>query len=273
DRFILESVTKYGEVVMILGVRKGESQTRDSVMDKYKIKGSKLSHHSRFPQSYVYTPIEEFSVDDVWTYLLQKHSPWGNSNRDLLALYKSASDGDCPLVVDKDTTPCGNSRFGCWVCTVVQKDRSMTALIESGEDWLEPLLEFRNELADTQVPENKHLYRDHRRMNGKIKAMQKGDNWEIIRGPYKFDYQKALLRKLLEAQMKVRKNGPNPNFTLILPEELFEIRRIWMTQKSDWDDSVAKIYQEVTGETLDWTKDDLGSFSKAEQELLQKICD
>jgi DNA sulfur modification protein DndC len=103
--------------------------------------------------------------------------------------------------------------------------------------------------------------------------MQKGDSWEIIRGPYKFDYQKALLRKLLEAQMKVRKNGPNPNFTLILPEELFEIRRIWMTQKSDWDDSVAKIYQEVTGETLDWTKDDLGSFSKAEQELLQKICD
>jgi len=273
DRFILESVTKYGEVVMILGVRKGESQTRDSVMDQYKIEGSKLSHHSRFPQSYVYTPIEEFSVDDVWTYLLQKPSPWGNSNRDLLALYKSASDGDCPLVVDKDTTPCGNSRFGCWVCTVVQKDRSMTALIESGEDWLEPLLEFRNELAETQIPEKKQEYRDHIRMNGKVKWMEKGDTREIIRGPYKFNYCKELLEKLLIAQQSVRKNGPNPNFSLILPEELFEIRRIWMTQRSDWDDSVAKIYQKVTGETLDWTKDDLGSFSKAEQELLQKICD
>jgi len=46
-----------------------------------------------------------------------------------------------------------------------------------------------------------------------------------------------------------------------------------MTQKSDWDDSVAKIYQEVTGESLNWTKDDLGAFSKEEQDLLKKICD
>ena len=273
DRFILESVTKYGEVVMILGVRKGESATRDQVMNLYKIEGSKLSHHSRFVQSYVYTPIEEFSVDDVWTYLLQKPSPWGNNNRDLLALYKSAQDGECPLVVDTQTASCGNSRFGCWVCTVVQKDRSMEALIENGEDWLEPLLDFRNELAETQIPEKKHLYRDHRRMNGKIKAMKRGDEWQIIRGPYKFEYSKSLLRKLLEAQMNIRKNGPNPNMTLIQPEELHEIRRIWMTQRSDWDDSVAKIYKEVTGETLDWTKDDLGSFSKNEQELLQKLCD
>jgi DNA sulfur modification protein DndC len=273
DKFILESVTKYGEVVMILGVRKGESATRDQVMNLYKIEGSKLSHHSKFPQSYVYTPIQDFSVDDVWTYLLQKPSPWGNNNRDLLALYKNAQDGECPLVVDTQTASCGNSRFGCWVCTVVQKDRSMEALIENGEDWMEPLLDFRNELAETQIPEKKHLYRDYRRMDGKIKGMKKGESWEIIRGPYTFEYQKTLLRKLLETQKKVRKNGPNQNFTLILPEEIFEIRRIWMTQKSDWDDSVAKIYKEVTGETLDWTKDDLGSFSKAEQELLQKICD
>jgi DNA sulfur modification protein DndC len=273
DRFILESVTKYGEVVMILGVRKGESQTRDQVMNTYRIEGSKLSHHSRFPQSYVYMPIEKFSVDDVWTYLLQNPSPWGNNNRDLYDLYKSAQDDSDLLVIDKDTPPSGNSRFGCWVCTVVQKDHSMTALIEGGEEWLRPLLDFRNELAETQIPEKKHLYRDHRRMNGKIKAMQKGDNWEIIRGPYRFEYQKTLLRKLLEAQKSVRENGPNPNMTLILPEELFEIRRIWMTQKSDWDDSVAKIYKEVTGETLDWTKEDFGAFSKEEQEILRKICD
>jgi DNA sulfur modification protein DndC len=110
-------------------------------------------------------------------------------------------------------------------------------------------------------------------MNGKVKWMEKGETREIIRGPYTFEYSKSLLRKLLEAQKSVRKNGPNPNFSLILPEELHEIRRIWMTQRSDWDDSVAKIYKEVTGETLDWTKDDLGSFSKNEQELLKKICD
>ena len=272
DRFILESVTKYGEVVMILGVRKGESSTRDHVMDQYKIPGSVLSHHSRFAQSYVYTPIEEFSVDDVWTYLLQKPSPWGNNNRDLLALYKNAQDGECPLVVDTDTTPCGNSRFGCWVCTVVQKDRSMTALIESGEDWLEPLLEFRNELADTQIPEKKHLYREFKRMDGKVKVMERADGLHIIRGPYTLEYSKYQLRKLLEAQVSVRENGPNPNYSLILPEELYEIRRIWQTQRSDWEDPVARIYKEVMGTDLDWAKDDLGAFSQSENELLKKIC-
>ncbi|WP_321504653.1 DNA phosphorothioation system sulfurtransferase DndC [uncultured Methanoregula sp.] len=270
DRFILESVTKYGEVVMILGVRRGESATRDQVMNLYKIPGSKLSHHSRFAQSYVYTPIEEFTVDDVWTYLLQKPSPWGNNNRDLLVLYKNAQDGECPLVVDDTTPPCGNSRFGCWVCTVVQKDRSMEALIESGENWMEPLLDFRNELAETQIPENKHLYRDFRRMNGKVKI--KKDGSDLIRGPYTFEYSKYLLKKLLEAQISVRKNGPDPNFTLILPEELFEIRHIWKTKRSDWEDSVVTIYNEVTGEDLNWIKDDLGTFSSTENILLKKIC-
>lgn len=273
DRFILESVTKFGEVVLILGVRRGESMTRDQVINLYKIQGSKLSHHSRFPQSYVYTPIEEFTVDDVWTYLLQKPSPWGNNNRDLLVLYKNAQDGECPLVVDDTTPPCGNSRFGCWVCTVVSKDRSMEALIDSGEDWLEPLLEFRNELAETQDPEKKHKYRDYRRMDGKIKAMQKGDRLEIIRGPYTLEFSKYLLKKLLETQLNVRKNGPDPNLTLILPEELHEIRQIWRSQRSDWEDSVVKIYQEVTGEMLDWAKDDLGSFSQMEKDILNKICE
>lgn len=273
DRFILESVTKYGEVVMILGVRKGESTTRDQVMNLYKIEGSKLSHHSRFAQSYVYTPIEDFSIDDVWTFLLQKPSPWGNNNRDLLALYKNAQDGECPLVVDTQTGSCGNSRFGCWVCTVVQRDRSMEALIENGEDWLEPLLELRNELAETQIPEKKHLYRDYRRMNGKVKVMKKGDDWDIIRGPYTFDYCKYLLRKLLEAQKSVRENGPYPDIQLIQPEELEEIRRIWMTQRSDWNDSLVQIYQEVMGEDLEFTKDDLGSFSQTEQDLLNEMCE
>lgn len=149
----------------------------------------------------------------------------------------------------------------------------MEALIESGEDWLEPLLDLRNELAETQIPEKKHLYRDYRRMNGKVKVMKKGDDWDIIRGPYTFDYCKYLLRKLLEIQKDVRENGPHPDIQLIQPEELEEIRRIWMAQRSDWNDSLAQIYEEVMGESLNFTKDDLGSFSQAEQDLLNEICE
>ena len=50
-------------------------------------------------------------------------------------MYRNANAGECPLVVDETTPSCGNSRFGCWTCTVVSKDRSMEAMIDNGEDW------------------------------------------------------------------------------------------------------------------------------------------
>ncbi len=271
DRFILNSVTKYGEVVLILGVRKEESATRAQVINLYQIEGSKLSHHSRFTQSFVYTPIVDFSVDDIWTYLLQKPCPWGNNNRDLLVMYKNAQDGECPLVVDDTTAPCGNSRFGCWTCTVVARDKSMEAMIESGEDWMEPLRDFRNFLAKTQIPEKKHIYRDYKRLDGKVKI--KGDGTGIIRGPYKFTCCQYLFRRLLEIQKQVRETGPDPNYTLIQPEEIMEIRRIWLTTKGDWTDSVARIYEDVMGEKLAWIKDDLGMFSPEEAEILERVCE
>jgi len=271
DRFILNSVTEYGEVVLILGVRKEESATRAQVINLYQIEGSKLSHHSRFAQSYVYTPIVDFSVDDIWTYLLQKPCPWGSNNRDLLVMYKNAADGECPLVVDDSTAPCGNSRFGCWTCTVVAKDRSMEAMIESGEDWMEPLLDFRNLLAETQIPEKKHLYREFTRMNGQVKMKKDGSG--IIRGPYKFSFCQELFRRLLEIQKQVCETGPDPKYALIQPEEIMEIRRIWQMQKGDWKDSAAVIYEEVTGEKLAWVRDDLGSYSQEEGRILDRVCE
>ena len=123
NAFILDKVAEFGEVVMVLGVRKSESATRAQVMSFHRIKGSALARHSTLANAFVYAPIEHFSVDDVWTYLLQTRSPWGADNRQLLAMYRNAQAGECPLVVDKNTESCGNSRFGCWVCTVVTKDK------------------------------------------------------------------------------------------------------------------------------------------------------
>ncbi|WP_214019422.1 DNA phosphorothioation system sulfurtransferase DndC [Methanoculleus sp.] len=271
DTFILDKVSEHGEVVLVLGVRKSESSARAQLMNLYKIKGSLLSRHSKFAQSFVYTPIEDFSKDDVWTYLLQNPNPWSGSNRDLLALYKSADSGECPLVVDEYSPPCGNSRFGCWVCTVVTKDKAIMGLIDSGEEWLEPLLKYRDMLAETQDKDKKPIFRDYKRMNGKIKYKKDGSG-ELIRGPYKSEYCKQFLKELLETQREIQKIGPNPNLQLILPEELHEIRRIWRQEKGDWEDSVPKIYREVMGTDLDWVQDDLEMFSSDEGNLLEAIC-
>jgi DNA sulfur modification protein DndC len=270
NRFIQEQISKYGEVVLVLGVRREESATRAQVMSLYQIPNSTLSRHSKFPRAYVYSPIKDWTTNDVWDYLLQVPSPWGNNNRDLVALYQSAQ-GECPLVVDDTTPSCGNSRFGCWVCTVVEKDKSMRALIDSGETWLQPLLEIRDLLSQTQDPRLKPFYREYKRKSGIVSFKSDGSGI-IARGPYKLEFCKQLLEMVLKAQVVVRSKGPDPDMQLILPEELYEIRRIWRTESGDWDDSVPRIYREITGEDLNWSQDDV-AFSSKEKALLLEICE
>ncbi|MDE2590215.1 MAG: DNA phosphorothioation system sulfurtransferase DndC, partial [Patescibacteria group bacterium] len=249
DRFITEKVSEYGEAIVVLGTRKDESGSRQQLMNLYEIKGSLLSRHSKFAQTYVYTPIKDFITEDVWNYLLQNKNPWGNNNRDLLALYQNANSGECPLVVDTSTPSCGNSRFGCWVCTVVEKDKSMENMIDNGEEWMEPLLEIREELKKTQNPEVRSQVREMKRRHGRVELFTDGSD-NVTPGPYKIDFRREFLRKLLRAQNRVRKNGPDPRMTLISEEELHEIQRIWRIENGDWQNSVYQIYQEETGEKL-----------------------
>lgn len=269
NQFILDRAAEYGEVIMVLGARKSESASRAQVMkNNRKDPGSLLRQHHSLPRAKVYTPVEDFTTDDVWTYLLQVPSPFGNNNRDLAAMYRTAQSGECPLVIDDTTPSCGNSRFGCWTCTVVTRDKSMEAMIDNGEEWMIPMLDFRDWLSETQDPEKKHLYRDFKRRNGKITVV----DGKVIPGPYRKEVRKDMLRRLLEVQLSVQQYGPNPTEQLISDDELHEIRRIWRAEFPDWEDSVPRIYEEVTGETLAWVQDDIGTFTAEEYRLLDEIC-
>ncbi|WP_299154385.1 DNA phosphorothioation system sulfurtransferase DndC [uncultured Tateyamaria sp.] len=271
NAFIKNRVAEHGEVVMVLGVRSAESATRAQVMALHKIDGTALSRHSTLPGAFVFTPIEAFNVDDVWAFLLQNPSPWGSDNRDLLAMYRNAQAGECPLVVDKQTESCGNSRFGCWVCTVVTKDKAMEAMIDNGEEWLEPLLDLRDELAETQNPDRKREFRDFKRRNGSVTFV--GDSETSIPGPYLFAYRKELLRKLLEAQEQVNaKAPPGEKTVLIQVEELREIRRIWRSEQGDWGDAVSEAVETVTGKELPAEAADGFEFQADDAKVLADVC-
>jgi DNA sulfur modification protein DndC len=275
DDFIKNKVSEHGEVVVILGARKAESATRKQVMELHSIDGSVLSNHSKFANAFVYTPIEDWLVDDVWSYLLQVDCPWGKNNRDLAALYQEADD-ECPMVIDTKTPSCGNSRFGCWTCTVVSEDKAMQNMIDEGEDWMEPLLEFRDFLKMTQDPEKKPQFREVKgRQHGYVKTKTNGSGGIIPRA-YKFEFRKDLLEKLLKTQKEVNEKIPDDEeeMELIRKEELREIRRLWREEQSDWEDSLPKIYRRVMGEDeMDWVHDDLGTFGEEESELLEEICE
>ena len=269
NRFIEERVSEHGEIVMVLGSRRAESSTRSQVMNSHLIKGSHLSHHSTLPQAFVYAPLRDFTTEDVWNYLLQNvNNQWGGNNRDLLAMYRDANAAECPLVIDTSTASCGNSRFGCWVCTVVEHDRSMESLIDNGEDWMEPLLELRQMLKETQNPDRKHEFRELKHRNGHVIFW----NDRVAYGPYKFDFCKKLLERLLQSQVTVRKYGPDPSISLIHEDEIHKIQQLWRAERGDWRNSAYEIHQKVTGQELAPKEEDLGAFGHGEQDELETAC-
>lgn len=167
NAFIENKVKENGEVVVLLGVRKSESIARGIRIKNREIEGYLLTPHGSLENTYVYNPIVELTTDNVWEILLSNNgnTPWGTSNNDLFNLYMGADGGECPFTVtnDKETPSCGNSRFGCWICTVVKEDKSLTGFIQNGESWLQPLLDFREWILNIR---NKHEYRMQYRRDG-----------------------------------------------------------------------------------------------------------
>jgi len=284
NTFINSIVSTSGEAILVLGTRKAESSRRAANMAKHE-KGrvrDRLSPNASLPGSLVYTPVETWSNDDVWMFLMQEKNPWGYNNRDLLGMYAGASaDGECPLVVDDSTPSCGDSRFGCWVCTLVEQDKSMTAMIQNDveKEWMAPLLELRNALdfrgSDSDGEDHDSTdrkLRDFRRMTGAVQVMANG---RLIPGPYTQESRETWLSKLLAAQKYIRGNGPPDvrNIELITPDELQEIRRIWLVDKHELEDSLPRIYRAVTGEPYPGRPvDDNLVLGEAEMIELSKLC-
>jgi len=282
NRFISRVVTENGEAILCLGARSAESAARARVLNenrKYRVR-DRLSPSATLAGCMIYTPIEAWTNDDVWIFLNRMKNPWGLSNKELMGMYAGASpDGECPLVVDDSTPSCGDSRFGCWVCTLVEKDKSMTAMIQNDADkeWMQPLLDLRNALdfrsSTTEAEDggDRHL-RDFRRMTGAVQVMATG---LPVPGPYTQSTREKWLRMLLEAQAYIQKHGPADvsGLQLITLDELAEIRRIWVVDKHELEDSLPRIYEEATGERLPGeSMDEDVILNSAEMNHLRQLC-
>ncbi|MCK8085658.1 DNA phosphorothioation system sulfurtransferase DndC [Vibrio splendidus] len=300
--FIKSKVSQFDEVIVVLGSRSQESASRAQVIAKHKIDGSRLARHTTLANAFIYTPIDTWAVDDVWKILrlchletketplgirniwkddydLEWENPWGGKNLVLWNLYKDSSgQGECPMVIDETTPSCGNSRFGCWTCTVVTKDRAMESLIQNGEEWMAPLLEFRNKLAMTTDPANKAEFRNHKRRTGRVSYQYAKEGEDIaserkhVPGPYWLKYRRQWLRELLELDKKYKAEGRE--IELITVPELHAIRQEWIhdPNEPDWDDSLPTIFKDVYGYDLDWVYDDNASFGKDDAQLIHELC-
>lgn len=248
NEFILKTIEENGEVVILLGVRKAESEARRQRIEARKIEGYLLTPHDTISGAYVYNPIEDLTTDDVWKVLLKYYNktPWGTDNYELFKLYSDSDGGECPFVLttkskekNQDIPTCGQTRFGCWICTVVNEDRSLNGFIKSGEEWLIPLAEFRSWILS--IRDNPD-YREKHRRDGTVYKTKTG---EVGFGPFTFEARQMILRKLLETQNEM-------GFPLITIEELKEIDRIWDEEEDLSRTTLVNIYKEVTGQKLPW---------------------
>lgn len=273
NNFIKNKIAEHGEIILVLGTRKQESSRRNRTMTNLEKKRVRelLSPNPTLANELVFSPLEAWSNDDVWVFLMQYKNPWGYSNQDLMTMYRGATaDNECPLMVDNDLPSCGKSRFGCWVCTMVESDKSMEAMIANDEEkeWMTPLLEFRNEFGD---PNGDRERRSFRRMRGNLQ----GNYGQLFHGPYKQDVRERWLRRLLEVQKHINETGPEDfhDLELIRIEELRAIRRIWVFKKHEFVDSVPSIYENVMGKTFEdpeWVYSD--NFSRDEWDILKNVC-
>ncbi len=217
SNYIRKQASISGQVILLLGVRRSESATRASVAARYD-NGSRLNRHNDLSNCLVFRPILELDADHVWEYLAENKPPWGGSHNRLIQLYRDAGGGECPVITSTSDAPsCGttSSRFGCWTCTVVEKDKSLAGFVESGFDQFTPLLQFRDWLVEIR---NDPMRRLARRRNGRVTITKNG---VFVPGPFNMATRREMLDRLLALQTQ-------SNLTLVTQSEIERIRELWV---------------------------------------------
>ncbi len=216
SRYIREQADAGGQVILLLGVRRDESVMRAGSVARYD-NGERLNRHNDLVNCMVFRPIVDVTTEQVWEFLGENPPPWGGSHRDLISLYRNASGGECPVVTQKSDAPsCGtsSSRFGCWTCTVVEKDRSLEGFVEAGFSEFTPLLEFREWLASIRSDRNKRMAR---RRDGSTTVTREGT---YVPGPFTLETRQEILRRVLDLQAQVGR-------PLISEDEVARVRELW----------------------------------------------
>jgi len=216
----------------LLGTRFDESIARKNTMESNTSIGSDIHSHGTMPLSGVIRPIENWTTENVWDYLLRPdwigggNNPFYKINQELAILYKDAASGECPVIFDPSKQTCAGSRFGCWTCTVVEVDSSLREMIDSGRDnydseYLGLLADFRDSMKiERNQSENRVQGRNRR---GQILVKRDGS---VGTGSYTMEYRRNLLKRLKEIQNRIGK-------MLISEDEESKIKQIWAEESAN----------------------------------------
>ena len=233
SEYIQKLTRAHRRTVLLIGTRKAESSSRRRRMESYETTSHNkhMTPHNQIENCRVFSPIAELTDNEVWAILLQSKPPWGGTHRKLITLYRNAGGGECPLVLTKEDAPsCGTTspRFGCWTCTVINKDRSLGGLIDTGYENLEPLYDFREWLIELR---EKDTNRMPIRRNGSAQFRENGSR---IRGPFKMEIRQEILKRLKALEEQTGQE-------LLSQSEKFLIEEIWRVDSAQYKNREALI--------------------------------
>ena len=258
SRFITDQVDECGETIILIGTRKAESVSRARSIKKHEKYGHRLTPHPTMRNTFIYAPIKELFLEEVWYIINASPCPWGFDNKVLFNIYldASADDYECPTVVtDNSHSSCGKSRFGCWVCTVVKDDKSMRSLIKNGYEWMQPLYDFRNELeSERNILANRMPFR------------RDGKQAVNDMGAYTFSYRAKILKRLLEVQHELQKR--DNTIKLVSDQELIAIQVNWY-RDFNFGHQVSDIYNSIYNDSFIMESN---TRNQLEAELMREIC-
>jgi len=202
-----------GKSVVLLGLRQGESMERDRLLSRCQTNNEYFYRQRGTVRTKIYAPIVRYTVRQVWTILKQKEIPISIDANKLISIYKSASGNNSKILNSTDDLV-SKGRFGCWTCTVVRKDKAVTAMVQDGHPEFAPLLVFRNWLAQIRDDPN---YRCPRHRDGSTGP-----------GPLTLRARKEILKRLLKLQAKTQ-------WELITQAEIDRIQELWKSDSSSPD--------------------------------------
>ncbi len=266
NQFTLDTIKQNGEVVMLLGVRKAESSYRARGISAREVEGKLLIRHTDIANAYVYNPLTEIPNSLVWEYLLKNDgiTPWGSDNKYLFSLYQGEEMSEEQSVlgeVDKDKIAVtGNSRFGCWICTMVKEDKSLLNFIEKGSEELIPYRDFRYWLMKQR---NNPDMRDRKRRNG---AVYEGKDGELGFGPFTLAGRKKILEEVLKLEEVVGEE-------IITKEELKAIDKMWASEGDLYRRTLVDTYYSIKGERLPWDQYRVPMFSEEAMAIIDETCE
>ena len=214
----------------VTGVRLSESAERRNNIENRQI--------SEFFSDTEFMPIVNFTLDDVWSYLVREGMAWGGAE-ELGQMYKDAT-GECGLrqrkagADEKTDDPCG-ARTGCIICPVVKIDKSSQEFAKS-HPWLQPFVSLRNLMID--------MYKDPRNKAGR---MRDGTVLEYGKGTFTVKARMKLYEAVRQAEREneelALRHGAKPQ-KLIYSQELDElIHRQWEEdlRECPWVEDAAEV--------------------------------